>query len=194
MHTMNESSEKKKNLLISLGILAAVAVILSIVIPDALSMRQPDVIKKGAGVTQVMKLSEYFDGIAGTRGDTDIYVLDSGKPGASALILGGTHPNEPSGYLSAVLFVENAMPSSGKLFVIPATNASAMTHTDYMEGTPRKFSLETWLICAVQAENQRRYLPQCSHWRGVRAADVRRIRLHQHRNDAAACALCAEAL
>ena len=58
----------------------------------------------------------------------------------------------------------------------------------------RKFSLETWLICAVQAENQRRYLPQCSHWRGVRAADVRRIRLHQHRNDAAACAVCAEAL
>lgn len=143
MHTMNESSEKKKDLLISLGILAAVAVILSIVIPDALSMRQPDVIKKGAGVTQVRKLSEYFDGIAGTRGDTDIYVLDSGKPGASALILGGTHPNEPSGYLSAVLFVENAMPSSGKLFVIPATNASAMTHTDYMEGTPRKFGLET---------------------------------------------------
>ena len=143
MHTMNESSDKKKNLLISLGILAAVAVILSIVIPDALSMRQPDVIKKGAGVTQVRKLSEYFDGIAGTRGDTDIYVLDSGKPGASALILGGTHPNEPSGYLSAVLFVENAMPSSGKLFVIPATNASAMTHTDYMEGTPRKFGLET---------------------------------------------------
>lgn len=42
--------------------------------------------------------------------------------------------------------------------------------------------------------NQRRYLPQCSHWRGVRAADVRRIRLHQHRNDAATCAVCAEAL
>lgn len=58
----------------------------------------------------------------------------------------------------------------------------------------RKFSLETRLICAVQAENQRRYLPQCSHWRGVWAADVRRIRLHQHRNDAAACAVCAEAL
>ena len=53
---------------------------------------------------------------------------------------------------------------------------------------------EAGAVCAVQAENQRRYLPQCSHWRGVRAADVRRIRLHQHRNDAAACAVCAEAL
>jgi hypothetical protein len=59
------------------------------------------------------------------------------------LILGGTHANEPSGYLAAVLFVENAMPSSGRLFVIPAANASAMTHTDYMEGAPRKFTIET---------------------------------------------------
>jgi len=140
---MNESSESKKSLLASLGILAVVAAILSMVIPDALSMRQPDVIKKGKGVTQVRKLSEFFDGIAGTRGDTNVYVLDSGKPGASALILGGTHSNEPSGYLAAVLFVENAMPSSGKLFVIPTANASAMTHTDYMEGTPRRFTLET---------------------------------------------------
>ena len=140
---MNEIFQDKKGLLASLGILAAVAVILSIVIPDALIMREPDLIKKGKGVTEVRKLSAYFDGIAGTRGDTDVYVLDSGKPGASALILGGTHPNEPSGYLSAVLFVENAMPSAGKLFVIPAANASAMTHTDYMEGTPRKFAIET---------------------------------------------------
>ena len=140
---MNEIFQDKKGLLASLGILAAVAVILSIVIPDALIMREPDLIKKGKGVTEVRKLSAYFDGIAGTRGDTDVYVLDSGKPGASALILGGTHPNEPSGYLSAVLFVENAMPSAGKLFVIPAANASAMTHTDYMEGTPRKCAIET---------------------------------------------------
>ena len=140
---MNDSIRNPKNLLASLGVLAAVAAILAAVIPDSLAMRTPDVIMKGKGVTEVRKLSAYFDGIAGTRGDTDVYVLDSGKPGASALILGGTHPNEPSGYLAAVLFVENALPSSGKLFVIPAANASAMTHTDYMEGTPRKFTLET---------------------------------------------------
>ena len=70
-------------------------------------------------------------------------MLDSGKPGASALILGGTHANEPSGYLSAVLFIENAVPAAGKLYVIPTANASAMTHTDYMEGTPRKFAIDT---------------------------------------------------
>lgn len=140
---MNALRTDRKNLLASLGVLAVAVAILWVVIPDALTMRQPDLIHKGPGVTEVRKLSEFFDGIAGTRGDTEVYVLDSGKPGASALILGGTHPNEPSGYLTAVLFVENAMPSAGKLYVIPTTNASAMTHTDYMEGTPRKFSIDT---------------------------------------------------
>jgi hypothetical protein len=140
---MIASSDDRKGLLASLGILAAIAAILAFVIPDSLAMREADVIRKGRGVTQVRKLSEYFGGIAGTRGDTEIYVLDSGKPGGSALILGGTHANEPSGYLTAVLIVENAMPSSGRLFVIPTANASAMTHTDYMEGTPRKFTIET---------------------------------------------------
>ena len=140
---MNALRTDRKNLLASLGVLAVAVAILWVVIPDALTMRQPDVIHKGPGVTEVRKLSEFFDGLAGTRGDTEVYVLDSGKPGASALILGGTHPNEPSGYLTAVLFIENAMPSAGKLYVIPTTNASAMTHTDYMEGTPRKFSIDT---------------------------------------------------
>jgi len=140
---MNALRTDRKNLLASLGVLAVAVAILWVVIPDALTMRQPDVIHKGPGVTEVRKLSEFFHGIAGTRGDTEVYVLDSGKPGASALILGGTHPNEPSGYLTAVLFIENAMPSAGKLYVIPTTNASAMTHTDYMEGTPRKFSIDT---------------------------------------------------
>jgi hypothetical protein len=140
---MNELLKDRKSLLGSVGVLAAAAAILSVVIPDALTMRQLDVIHRGPGVTEVRKLSDFFDGIAGTRGDTEVYVLDSGKPGANALILGGTHANEPSGYVSAVLFIENAVPTAGKLYVIPTANASAMTHTDYMEGTPRKFSIDT---------------------------------------------------
>ena len=140
---MNGLTENRNNLFVSLGILAAVAAIIALVVPDSQAMRNPDLIRQGKGVTEIRKLSAYFDGIAGTRGDTDVYVLDSGKPGASALILGGTHPNEPSGYLAAVLFVENALPSAGRIFVIPVANASAMTHTDYMEGTPRKFAIET---------------------------------------------------
>lgn len=140
---MHELLKDRWNLAASVGVLAAVVAILCVVIPDALAMRQPDVIHKGPGVTEVRKLSDYFDGIKGTTGDTDVYVLDSGKPGASALLLGGTHANEPASYVAAVLFIENALPSTGKLIVIPTANASAMTHTDYMEGAPRKFSIET---------------------------------------------------
>ena len=132
--------------LVALAILIFVLAVLAIVVPDALSMREPDVVKQGAGVTKVVKLSQYFDGIAGTRGDTDIYVLDSGKPGASALVLGGTHGNEPSGFMAAIVLIENAMPTSGKLYVIPFANASTLTHTDYMEGTPRHFTVVAQII------------------------------------------------
>ena len=135
--------DDRRSLGLSLAILIFVLAVLAVVVPDALSMREPDVVKQGAGVTKVVKLSQYFDGIAGTRGDTDIYVLDSGKPGASALVLGGTHGNEPSGYMAAIVLIENAMPTSGKLYVIPFANASTLTHTDYMEGTPRHFTVET---------------------------------------------------
>lgn len=140
---MNQMLKDRRNLLASVAVLAAAVAILCVVVPDALTMRRPDVIHKGPGVTEVRKLSDYFDGIAGTRADTEVYVLDSGKPGASALVLGGTHANEPAGYVAAVLFIENAMPAAGKLLVIPTANASALSHTDYMEGTPRRFSIDT---------------------------------------------------
>ena len=94
-------------------------------------------IRKGPGVTAIRKLSRWFPGIGGTSGDTDVYVLDSGKPGATALVLGGTHGNEPAGYLTAILLVENAALTTGRLLVVPHANRSAMTHTDYQEASPR---------------------------------------------------------
>ncbi|MBL8965651.1 MAG: succinylglutamate desuccinylase/aspartoacylase family protein [Spirochaetaceae bacterium] len=105
-------------------------------------MRKHDFVRKGPGVTEVRMLSDWFPGIKGGRGDTEVYVLDSGKPGGSALVLGGTHANEPAGFLTAIVLVENARPEAGKLFVIPFANASAFTHTDYMEGEPRRFTIE----------------------------------------------------
>ena len=140
---MEVQKNNRAGIALSLALVALIVIILTQVVPDSLAMREHELIKKGAGVTQVVKLSNYFDGIAGTAGDTDVYILDSGKPGASALILGGTHSNEPAGFLASVLFIENAKPSSGKLFVIPLANASAFTHSDYMEGEPKKFGIET---------------------------------------------------
>ena len=106
-------------------------------------MREPEPIVKGEGVTQVKMLSEYFPDIKGTNMDTEIYVLKGKEEGGSTLILGGTHGNEPSGLLSAVLFIENAKVDKGTVYVIPRTNNSGYTHNDPQEGSPQRFTIKT---------------------------------------------------
>jgi hypothetical protein len=58
------------------------------------------------------------------------------------LVLGGTHPNEPSSFLSAVLLIENASVRTGTLYVIPRANISGFTHNDPQEGAPATYSIE----------------------------------------------------
>jgi hypothetical protein len=100
-------------------------------------------IAQGPGVTRVVPLSRYFAGLAGTAGDTDVFVLESGRPGGTLLVLGGVHANEPAGMLAAVLVAENARLTSGRAFVIPQANASAATHVESSEGFPTQFSIAT---------------------------------------------------
>ena len=139
---MKTATYKFPALPLSIALLALVCLVLGLVIPSDLAMRRPDAIRKGPGVTELRHLSDWFPGIKGTSGDTEVYVLDSGKPGGSALVLGGTHPNEPAGFMTAIVLVENARPEAGKLFVIVHANASGSTHTDYMEGEPRHFTIQ----------------------------------------------------
>ena len=107
------------------------------------SMWQDQPIYPGPGVTEVRMLSDYNPALKGTHGDTEIYVLDSGNPGASILVLGGTHPNEPSGVVAAVTLIENCQPKTGVLYVIPRANHSAFTYTDPQEGAPMFFTIAT---------------------------------------------------
>ena len=107
------------------------------------SMWQDQLIYHGPGVTEVRMLSDYNPALKGTHGDTEIYVLDSGNPGASILVLGGTHPNEPSGVVVAVTLIENCQPKTGVLYVIPRANHSAFTCTDPQEGAPMFFTIAT---------------------------------------------------
>ena len=60
----------------------------------------------------------------------------------SLLVLGGTHPNEPSGQLTATLFLENAVVQRGKLFVVTETNKSAYTHSQPQEASAWYFDYE----------------------------------------------------
>ncbi|VBB40927.1 conserved exported hypothetical protein [uncultured Spirochaetota bacterium] len=113
-----------------------------------LSMRKSEYIAKGAGVSEVRMLSDWFPVLAGGPGDTEVYILraGTGQPegsDASMLVLGGTHPNEPAGYMAAVLLIENALAAAGTLYVIPRANNSAFTHNDPQEGSPQGFIIET---------------------------------------------------
>lgn len=118
-------------------------VIVVAVVPEFAVMHRAEAIRKGPGVAALKLLSDYFPDLKGTPGDTEVYLLDSGMPGGTVLILGGTHPNEPAGFITATLFIENARAIRGRLIVIPRANASGFTHDDYSEGSPQHFALQT---------------------------------------------------
>ena len=61
----------------------------------------------------------------------------------SILVMGGTHPNEPSGQMTAVMFLENAVVERGILYVMTEVNKSAFTHSQPQEATTWYYDLET---------------------------------------------------
>lgn len=105
--------------------------------------KQPDDIYPGPGVTEIRRLSDYHPALADGPGDTDVYILDSGLPGATVLVLGGVHPDEFAGFMAALLLVENAQVHQGRLIVIPQSNASGFTHNLAGEGHPSYVQIET---------------------------------------------------
>lgn len=110
---------------------------------EFLKMREPEPIVTGEGVTSIQKLSDYLPSLKGTSGDSDIYIFKGEEEGGSTLVLGGTHGNEPSGLMAAILLVENAKVNKGTLYVIPRTNGSGLTHNDPQEGSPQRFHIKT---------------------------------------------------
>jgi len=97
----------------------------------------------GSGVTDVYTLGDYFEPIKGTINDSNIYVIDSGQPGATVMIMGRAHPEEPATNLTAQLLVENAEIETGRLIVVISANRSASTSTRPGEGYPLYYNVET---------------------------------------------------
>lgn len=97
----------------------------------------------GDNVTRIEKFSDYNPLLAGTVGDADIFVIEGAKPGPSLLVLGGTHPNEPSGQLTSVLFLENLHVEEGTVYLITEANRSAFSATNPQEGSPMFYEIET---------------------------------------------------
>jgi len=120
------------------AIVAAIAVV-----PGFRAMHGPDTIVRGPGVTSLSSLSAYHKALAGSPGDTAIYDLRGSTPGGTVLVLGGTHADEPAGYLAAVVLLEQARVDAGRLLVIPRANASGFTHNYPQEGHPTSFTVAT---------------------------------------------------
>ena len=106
-------------------------------------MRRRDLIVPGPGVSRVTALSAYLPALRGTPGDTAVYVLEGRQPGGTVLVLGGTHGDEPAGYIAAVVLVERARVERGRLIVVPRANESGFTHNVPQEGHPQQFAVDT---------------------------------------------------
>lgn len=92
---------------------------------------------------EVENLSKYSPNLKGTSADSEIYILRGNQEGPSVLIIGGTHPNEPSSNLTATLMLENINVEKGTVFIITEANGSAMTNTLPQEGTRQFYDIET---------------------------------------------------
>lgn len=103
--------------------------------------KEPVVVSEG--ITEVKKLSDYSDNIAGSVNDCNVYIFDSGVEGGTFLMMGGTHPEEPACNLSALVFTENLQVTKGKIIVINRLNTSASLTTRMGEAYPRFVHIET---------------------------------------------------
>lgn len=100
----------------------------------------------GDGLLEIRKLSHYFSGLRGSINDASVYILgkgDTGSADGAALVLGGSHAEEPAGRLAAWLLVENARLERGRLFVILSANPSASTSTRPGGAYPPDYEIPT---------------------------------------------------
>ena len=97
----------------------------------------------GPGVTRVQKLSQYEPSLEGTVNDCNVYFLESGNPGGTVFLIGGTHPEEPASNLTAQILVENARPTTGRLIVVTRANTSGSLYTRNGEAYPSFFEIKT---------------------------------------------------
>jgi predicted deacylase len=127
--------------LLSLCIIA-ICVLVGIQFRD---MHHPDIFFPSEGLTAKTRLSDYLADLKNSPGDSDIYVYE-GQPeeqGGRILILGGSHPNEPAGMVSAVALLENIGVRRGTVFILPQANLSGFSHNDPFEGNPQYFGIKT---------------------------------------------------
>lgn len=108
-----------------------------------LSLRQPDKLYPSPGLTRISRLSAYFPALKNSPGDTPVYIFEGKEKGAHLLILGGTHPNEPAGFITSVLLTETLRVQRGRVIIVPQANQSGFSHNDPFEANPQRFPIQT---------------------------------------------------
>ncbi len=108
-----------------------------------LKMHEEEAVYPSSHLTTKKRLSDYFPGLKNSPGDSSVYIFEGQKEGGTLLILGGTHPNEPAGFITAILLVENIEVKQGRVIIVPRANNSGFMHSDPQEGNPQRYSLGT---------------------------------------------------
>jgi len=129
----------QKSVVTALGI--ALVVSAGISFQRSRDMAEPVVL--GPGVKSVRKLGEYFAPIRGTVNDCNLYVMEGRERGATMLLLGGSHAEEPAGRLASWIFAENGVVEKGRLIVVMSANRSASTMTRLGGAYPPDYSIDT---------------------------------------------------
>ena len=130
----------KGNAFTAIILLVIAGVISYITAQSFMSMWEDDKVYPAEKFTSHM-LSEWESAIKDTPADTPVFIQDGEEPGGTVLILGGTHPNEPAGYIASVMYLERAKVSKGRLIVIPFADHSAFTHNSPQDAAPQRFHL-----------------------------------------------------
>lgn len=135
---MNKSVLTKVLVLVCALILAGVASI------DFYTHRHTkETVVASEDLTEMRMLSEWEPSLKGTYGDTPVFFFDSGVEGATVLYVGGTHPYEPAGSLSAYVLLENIKVEKGRVIIIPQANRSATTLGMLGNAYPSWYEVET---------------------------------------------------
>lgn len=91
-------------------------------------------VKNGTYDVAVMR---HYDAKTAAKADDSLTIAEAElEKVPSLLVIGGTHPNEPSGQLTATLFLENAVVQRGVLYVITELNRSAYSHSQPQDASP----------------------------------------------------------
>lgn len=133
----------KGNTLTAAAITAGIIFICTVSSFSFLSMQRKEDIFPSSGLSSVKKLSSYLPSLRKTGGESEVYIYEGKEQGGTLLITGGTHANEPAGFLTAVILIENIKVEKGKIIIIPRANNSAFTHSDPQEANPQRYSIET---------------------------------------------------